>query len=260
MATLAAPDGRMTAERKERRFFLIMAIAMCATIIAGFSLNIAAGRSSFSSPWPVHAHGVVFMGWLALYLAQAYTIATDRRALHIRLGKFAYIWIPLMVVLGLMIMIRSAILFGGPFFFSTNEFLIGNSVDLLVFAGLALWSIRIGRHRGWHRRLMLVAMTVLTGPGLGRLLPAPLLIPHAWTMIFVATLIFPAIGMIADRRTNGHVHPAYWWGSAIYVGAFLLALGFANSAPGIALTEWVVAGSPGADRPMEAHLPPGFRG
>jgi hypothetical protein len=27
---------------------------------------------------------------------------------------------------------------------------------------------------------------------------------------------------------------------------------------GYALTEWVIAGTPGAERPMEGFLPPGF--
>jgi hypothetical protein len=43
-------------DRGEARFFLTMACVMAATIIAGFSLNIAVGRSSFGAPWLVHFH------------------------------------------------------------------------------------------------------------------------------------------------------------------------------------------------------------
>jgi hypothetical protein len=258
MATVAPGVAPLSAENRERRFFFIMAIAMSVTIVAGFSLNVAMGRSSFSSPPVVHAHGVVFMGWIALYLAQAFTIATGRRALHVRLGRCAYLWIPLMVVAGTIIMLRSARVHGGPFFFALNEFLISNLALLLCFAGLALWSLRIRRHNGWHRRLMLVAMAVLTGPGLGRLLPMPLMIPHAWTGSFVATLIFPAIAIVADKRRRGRVHPAYWWGTGIYIATFVLSMLFAYSPAGVALTEAVIAGTPGAERPMAAYLPPGF--
>lgn len=258
MATLHAGLPPRTAEQAERRFFMFLSLAMAATIVAGFSLNLAMGRSTFAAPFAYHAHAVVFMGWLALFVAQAVTIATGRRALHIRLGRIAYVWIPLMVALGIVIMVTVARRNGGPFVFAVNEFLVSNVALLLCFGGLALWSLRRQRHNGWHRRLMLCAMAILTGPGIGRLLPLPLLIPNAWTITFVVTLIFPAIAMAADLRRRGRVHPAYWWGSGIYVGAFIGSMLLAFSPWGYAMTEAVIAGTPGAERPMAAFLPPGF--
>ncbi len=41
------------------------------------------------------------------------------------------------------------------------------------------------------------------GPSFGRLLPMPLLIPNAWRIMTVVTMIWPVIGMIADKRRNG---------------------------------------------------------
>jgi hypothetical protein len=186
------------------------------------------------------------------------TIASGNRALHVRLGKLAYLWIPAMVAAGTMIIIVSARTSGGPFFFAKNEFLVSNLAGLWAFGGLALWALRVQRYSGWHRRLMLVAMSILTGPGLGRLLPMPLFIPNAWTITILLTFIFPVIGMIADKRRDGRVHPAYWWGLGIDAGVFVLSMVIAFSPLGYAFTEWVVAGSPGADRPMQAFLPPGF--
>lgn len=258
MATLHAGAAPRTAEQAERRFFMFMAFAMALTIVAGFSLNFAMGRSTFAAPLAYHAHAVVFMGWLALFVAQSVTIATGRRALHIRLGKIGYVWIPLMVALGITIMIVVARRNGGPFFFAVNEFLVSNILGVLCFAGLALWSLRIRRHNGWHRRLMLCAMSILTGPGIGRLLPMPLLIPNAWTISFVVSLIFPAVAMAADIKRHGRVHPAYWWGVGINVAVFAGSMALAYSPLGYAFTEWVIAGTPGAERPMEAFLPPGF--
>ena len=90
MATLAqrssAPEGT--------RFFTIMALVMAGVIVAGFSLNLAMGRSSFGMPLAFHVHGLIFMGWLALYLAQGFTIATGQIALHRQLGRIAYGLIP----------------------------------------------------------------------------------------------------------------------------------------------------------------------
>lgn len=255
MASTASPPGAAAASP---RFFTIMAFAMSAVIIAGFTLNLAAGRSTFAVPWPYHLHAGIFMGWIALYLAQHVTIASGQRALHARLGQLAFLLVPLMVATGALIMITVARRTGGPFFFAVNEFLVSNLSLLFCFGGLAFWALKARRHTGWHRRLMLVAMSVLTGPGLGRLLPAPLLIPNAWTIMTLATFIFPLIGMIADYRAKGRVHPAYLWGTAAYAGTFALSMILAYTPLGLAFTEWVIAGTAGADRPMEAFLPPGF--
>lgn len=258
MATLHAGPAPRTAEQAERRFYMIMAFVMAAIIVAGFSLNLAMGRSSFAVPIAYHAHAVVFMGWIALYLAQAVTIASGRRALHIRLGRVAYLWVPLMVALGITIMVVVARRNGGPFFFAINEFLISNVAMLLCFAGLALWALRARRHSGWHRRLMFCGMAVLTGPGLGRLLPLPLMIPYAWTIVILSTLTFPAIAMVADLRRHGRVHPALIWGTGANLATFAGSMVLAYSPLGYALTGLIVAGTPGAARPMAAFMPPGF--
>ena len=129
---------------------------------------------------------------------------------------------------------------------------------LWCFGGLAFWALRRQRYTGWHRRLMLCAMAILTGPGLGRILPLPLMIPHAWTITTLVTMVFPLIGMVADKRATGRVHPAYAWGLGIYATVFVLSLLLAYSEPGMAITRAVIAGTPGELRPMEAFLPPGF--
>ena len=105
---------------------------------------------------------------------------------------------------------------------------------------------------------MLVAMAILTGPGLRRLLPLPFMIPYAWVITVSLTFLFPIIGMIADKRRNGAVHPAYKWGMGIYVAVFVISVALGYSPLGVGVTEWVIEGTPGAERPIEAFLPPGF--
>ena len=248
------------ARSNDARFFTVMAFVMAFVIVAGFGLNLAMGRSSFAVPAAYHIHAVIFMGWIALYLAQHITASNRNWAMHQRLGQLAYVWVPSMVAAGCVIMIVVARRTGGPFFFAVNEFLISNLAGLLTFGGLAWWALRRQRYTGWHRRLMLVSMSVLTGPGLGRLLPMPFMIPYAWEIVTGLTLVFPIIGMIADKRRLGYVHPAYLWGTGIVAATFVGSMALAFSPPGYAFTEWVIAGSPGAGRPMEAFLPPGFPG
>lgn len=258
MATLHAGQSPRTAEQVERRFFLIMALAMTAIILAGFSFNLAMGRSSFAVPLAYHVHAGVFLGWLALYVTQATAIATGRRALHMRLGRLGYLWLPLMVTMGVTIMIVSTRRTGGPFFFAQNEFLVSNIALVFCFAGVTLWALRTRRHAGWHRRLMFSSLAMLTGPGLGRLLPLPLMIPNAWTVTVLSTLMFPAIAIAVDYRRYGKVHPAYLWGTGLYLATFGASMLLAFSPLGYAWTEAVIAGTPGAERPMQAFIPPGF--
>jgi len=242
----------------DTRFFMVMAAVMSLVIVAGFSLHLVMGRSSFGVPWFYHVHAVIFMSWLALYLAQHVTAARGNFTLHARIGKAAYVYIPVMVGAGLLVIVSVAQRNGGPFFFNASEFLVSNSSLLLCFALLSWWALRVQRHAGWHRRLMLCAMAILVGPGIGRIVPAPLLIPYAWLIITALTWIFPVIGMIADKRKRGSVHPAYLWGLGAYVGIFFLSMAIAYSPIGLAFTDWIIAGTPGAERPIEPFLPPGF--
>jgi len=53
------------ADRGEARFFFTMACLMAATIVAGFTMNLAMGISSFRVPWFVHVHAFVMFGWVA---------------------------------------------------------------------------------------------------------------------------------------------------------------------------------------------------
>lgn len=258
MATLAAPAERTSTERAERRFYFIMALAMAASIVAGFSFNLAMGRSSFAVPAIVHVHAVIFFAWVGLFVVQAGLINAGNARLHRRLGIVSLALVPIMVVVGVAMMVSTLRRTGGPFFFDQNVFLFSNIMLLGTFGGMVFWALRVRRYSGWHRRLMLVAIAMVTGPGLGRLLPVPLLIPHAWTASVLSTLVFPLAAMIADKRRHGRVHPALWWGTGVYMAVFALSLLLAEMDWAIALTRDLLAGTPGADRPMRAFLPPGF--
>lgn len=251
MATLATPADIVS---RERKFFFLMACVMALVIVAGFSSNLLLGRSSFSAPLVYHAHAFVFFGWVTLYVLQNGLVAAGNVALHRRLGLLALAWLPVMAILGIAMTVLS-VRKGAPFFFDVHEFLIGNALGILTFAALAGAALAMRARTDWHRRLMFCSMAILTGPGLGRLLPMPLFIPWAWWAAIVVSLIFPLIGMAADRRRTGRVHPAWYWGTGAIVGSLLLGDLIAYSAIGTEATQAIIAGTPGADRPLHAFLP-----
>lgn len=256
MATL--PLGTPGVEaRGEARFFLIMACVMALMNVVGFGLNAATGRSSFSAPLIVHLHAVLMMSWMGLYVAQTAMVYTGNMRLHRKAGWLAVIFLPLMVLMGIMITRNSLQTAGGPPFFDQNQFIFSNTLQLLALVAMVGAAIAVRRNTGWHRRLMMSAFAMLTGPGIGRLLPMPFLIPYAWWIgSIIVPMIFIVIGMVADKRRYGRIHAAWLVGMGTFLAVQILADLLAYSAWGISFTQWLIEGTPGAERSMEAFFPP----
>lgn len=253
MATIA-PTPTQTAASD--RFFRILAMFMALAVIAGFSMQFLAGRSSFGARPLVHLHGLAFMGWVALFLTQAWLATHGSIALHRRLGWIGAGWIVVLVILGSWISIDVTQRGTTPFFFQPQNFLIANPLSVIVFAALAWTAIRLRRHTDWHMRLHICAMTAIIGPAFGRLLPMPLLIPYAFELAGITGLLFPLAGMIHDKRKYGRVHPAWYWGAAAIVSVIPVSHVVANSALGDAIYASVTAGHPGATVPGLAFPTP----
>lgn len=253
MATVTEPLPRA---RGRDRFFLYLSLAMCAVIVAGFALNLALGRSSFAVPLIYHVHAAIFFGWVALFMTQNLLVASGAVRIHRALGVLALAWVPMMLVAGVAMMLFSVRDHGGPPFFDLREFLFGNPADLLCFAGLVLTAVAMRGNSPWHRRLMICATAILTGPGFGRLLPTPFLVPWAWIIVGGLTpLIFPLIGIAGDFFRARRVHPAWLWGMGAMIFAHFGAEAIAFTPFGESVTRAVVAGTPGADRDFAAHFP-----
>jgi hypothetical protein len=247
----AAPRSRIG---RDERFFFISAILMALVLVAGFSTQLAAGRSTFASPLRFHLHAFVFFGWTALYVAQNSLAATGSLALHRRLGWLAVIWIPLMVVMGMWMTIAGVRTGRLPPFFQPAYFLTMNTLGILGFVALAVAAILLRRNTQWHRRLMFCAMASILGPGFGRLLPMPLFIPWTGLAALAPGFLFPIAGVIRDLRRDGRVHPAWGWGVGTMLALLLLTQVLGTRAPGVAFYELVTsdlaAPAPPLDFPM----------
>jgi hypothetical protein len=259
MATRAAHAPRFA--RDDDKFFLVSAFIMALTIVAGFSLQFAAGRSSFSAPPLVHAHALVFMGWVGIYLSQSVLATSGGLRLHRRLGWIAAGWMVPMLVLGCAVTLALVRAGRVPFFFTPVQFIALDIFSLFAFIGLIIAGIVNRRRTDWHRRLNFCAMALLLGPGVGRLLPLPFLIPYAFEATVVAVIVFPIAGMIADVRRAGKIHPAWQWGMAVILGHAAVTEAFTHTDVGVPLYRAITAGTPGAaiaprERPPSpfAHL------
>ncbi|MEO9130521.1 MAG: hypothetical protein ABI240_04870 [Sphingomonas sp.] len=239
MATLVS-GGSIRPVQKDRAFFLIMAIAIALTTVAGFSLQLAMGRSSFGAPLWVHVHAITFMGWLGIYLAQNLLVTSNNLALHRRLGWFAACYVGWMVLVGLSVTTLSAIHHRTPFFLQPNVFLLMDWLTVLVFAGLTWAGVRMRARTDWHRRLMLCGAIQIMTPGVGRILPMPLLGEWQLWAIWLVMMVFASVAMVYDLVTRGRVHPAYVWGFGTITLSVALMRPLAFTPPMLALTAWLM--------------------
>lgn len=219
---------------------------MALIFVAGFSMQLLMGRSSFAAPAVVHFHALIFFGWVALSTVQAGLAAGGGMRWHRPLGWLGAAWVLVMMLAGTAVMLAVVRTGRTPFFFQPQPFLIQNLATLLCFAGLTGAAIMLRRDTGWHRRLHLCALACLMGPAFGRLLPMPLMMPYAFEIALLPGLAFPAWLAWREAREDGAVHPAWIPGIAALPFTILLATLLAHAAPGDALYSRVVAGTPGS--------------
>ncbi len=253
MATIAPAAP---AEISEDRFFMRIAMAMALVIVVGFSLHYVMGRSTFAARPLVHLHGLAFMGWVALFVTQARLATSGPIELHRKLGWVGAGWMVLLIVMGLAITVDVTMRGTAPFFFRPQYFLIANPLSMFCFALITASAIRRRRQTDWHKRLHICGMAAIIGPGFGRILPMPLLVPHSFDIAVLAGLMFPLAGMVRDLRREGRVHPAWLWGTFAILATIPLAHVVAYSPMGDAIYASVTAGHPGANVPGLEFAPP----
>jgi hypothetical protein len=203
-------------EQRERLFFLGMALAIALTVITAFSLFLAAGLSSFGSPWWVHVHAVTFMGWIAIYVTQNALVVRDDIVSHRKLGRIAAAYAGWMLLVGLVLTPVTLAVGRAPPFFTPAFFLALDWGNIVVFAGLLLAAVRLRKRTDWHRRLMLCATISLLAVAWGRLIILSGNTLTIWNDL-VPLLLMVAAGMAFDQFNRGRVHPAYAWGAGALV-------------------------------------------
>jgi hypothetical protein len=167
-------------------------------------------------------HAVVFVTWLAMFAAQAALAATGRIALHMRIGPWLFAFGVLLIVVGVATTLaRFGINLATGEIATAQRKLYGPLRDLVFFAPFlaAGWIYR--RQPEIHKRIMLVATTVLLVAPVGRMMffggPPP---PEA---IFYTVWPLPIyIAMVHDYVTKRLIHPVYLIGLAAMVAIRLV--------------------------------------
>ena len=214
--TVSANEARGNAI--ERWFYIGIAIATLLTVIAGFgpSMVDTSARKAEVSALAV-VHGVLFLAWLLVFLAQTTLVATGRIALHRHLGTFSMLLVPLMIIVGYLTtisMVRRGFDLSGDLHIEGDAF--GQAVfplgDLVIFGSLVLAGYLYRPHPEVHKRLMVLATV-------GGLMPAPLahIVGHnpalrtKGPIILVPIALFLFAQAVYDRIYFKRFHPVSLW-------------------------------------------------
>ncbi len=194
-------------ETRRNRFFLVLAVVLAATVLAGFAPTyyfrgafehyLQTKVQPYFGPRPLnlylHLHGAALTAWYALFLIQACLVAARRVDLHRRVGIAAAVCAAT-IPLATWFVDRSSLFLSVPF--------VG-----LVAAGIALR----GRPEA-HKRLMLIASIAILTPASGRLAGyvaiALGVAQHWWWLLVAAESALALAVVVYDVRLRGRVHPA----------------------------------------------------
>ncbi len=235
VARHGAPDRTHPSSRRamEHRFFTTYLVALILVIFLGFAptFYLRGIMPPYAPLRPLRpeviAHGVLAAAFLLAFPLQAWLIATNRRALHILVGNWAFALGVAMLPLGYVIALTNYhSLAGAPLPPPLVPATISSAplLDVVALATL-LWIGWQRRHEAQvHKRLMVMMACGLSDPGISRL-PlglgdgiAGVLLSSA--LVFATTL--PLWGW--DLATRRRLHWATVLGSALLGGKLVLRL------------------------------------
>ena len=224
---------------RRRRFYTGMALAIALTVFAGFAPTYYLRPWFQSTPLGglVHLHGLVFTGWVLLFLVQSTLIAAGRTALHRRLGVAGAVLAVLLVVVGTTTAIAGASRGAGPPGVPPLAFLAVPFFDMVVFTGLVAVGLWHRRRADIHKRLMTLATIALLGAPIARL-------PFGARMIglpgvFALADLFLVACIAYDLTTLRRVHPATIWGGLAIVVSQPLRLAISGTGLWLGFARWL---------------------
>jgi hypothetical protein len=233
----ASPSAR--AWRRDRRFFLGMALVVALAVFIGFAPTYYLKGVFAAKPLPLllHVHGALFTSWIVLLLVQTALVAARRVDIHRRLGVAGGVLAGTMIVVGFTAAIdglrRGLTIPGGP---PAPVFFVIPFFDMVAFTGLVGAALYLRRRPESHKRLMLIAtFAVLPAafariPGIGSLGPPGFF--GAVDLLVIACWVY-------DRLTRGRIHPAALWGGLFLIFSQVLRLIIGGTPVWLAFAGWL---------------------
>ncbi len=192
----------------DRYFYRLMSLLVVVPVAYGFSFTVGKNLIHPALPRPriLYLHAAVFTGWLVYFILQTSLIGARQVRWHRRAGWFGAILGVTLVVVGVSTAVAMG-RFNAATLHATDvePTLIIPLFDMVCFSsvfGLAIWWRKRPER---HRRLMLIATSVLTAAGFGRF-PEWLLPPY---LFYAGVDLLILCGVARDALVDRRVHPVY---------------------------------------------------
>jgi hypothetical protein len=236
-------SGTPRAHALDRWIFVVTAVWFIAIVLTGFIpdsvMKVAAVQAGERPPFPLvlHMHAVLMGSFLLLLLTQTVLMATGRRELHMRVGIAAFVLVPALVVIGLILaptmyyQTWNALQTAPPEARGKLQELVSRqeNIKLLqlrigllfpLFIGIALKAR--GASAGIHKRMMFLATAIALPAAIDRMTWLPNTFPASpvATDLYILVAVSPLF--VWDVVRNRRVHEAYWIWLGINVPAALL--------------------------------------
>ncbi len=189
MATVTVQPVLRAKRHTDDYFFAGISLLILGAIFLGFarSYYLAGTVRAHLPSAMIHIHAVIFSSWILLFITQIALVSTGRVSWHKRLGIGGAVLACLMVIFGVLAAVDSSRRhFVPPGGVDSSTILAIQAMELLVFAFLVAWGIRVRRDGAAHKRLLIMATIVLLGPAVSR-----------WPFAFILRLP-PSTGWVID--------------------------------------------------------------
>lgn len=215
----ALPSSARDESAVDKWIYVFTAALFAAVAIVGFaprSAAILAGELRFP-PLIVHVHAALMFAWLGLLLAQTVLVATDRTALHAKVGLASLVLAP--CVLATMIAITiwrygERVELGQ--IQQGSNILLTQGRSIVYFTLFFTWALVVRKKdRETHKRMMLLATVVLIGAAITRMTWLPTTFPNSYGAVHAYLLLLLAPSVTYDIVRLGHPHRAYVIGLAL---------------------------------------------
>jgi hypothetical protein len=237
---LMPPSSRATPVGLRRKFYLGLAVLLAVMIAIGFwpSYYGPLVRGAVEAPLILHVHGVIFVGWMLLLIAQTTLAARGQIRVHRALGTFGIGYGALVWAVGILVSFVAPALHVTAGEWTVDEaaaFLPIPLGDMVLFGGFLLTAAVYRSRPEVHKRLMVLATIAIVFAAAFRLQGAGVAQPLAIAIWFVPLVL----AMVYDVRTRGRVHTVYWIG-AVAMAVGLLRLPFGTTEAWLALGRPII--------------------
>lgn len=229
-----------SARQIDRRFFIAATIVTIVLVFAGFArsyyLMEFTGAPDLAPH--VHVHGVVMSLWFVLFLVQVLLVAFRRTPLHRKVGVVGTVLAVVMVSLGVATALSSAHRTrSDP---AELAFLVVSLGDILTFGTFVALGIALRRRTDVHKRLMLLASMSILPAAIGRI-PLSFIENGGALAFYGLTDVVVVAALVVDAIRNRRVHPAFLWGTVVYVVSQPVRLWIGTTGTWMRIAEWLAS-------------------